>query len=54
MIQHDSSNDDQSVNKASQSDTSKYAGAQQYSEDDLIRQYSEIGEDANSEPDDDY
>lgn len=57
-IQHDTSGIYSSVNKASE-DTAedvKGAGVQHrtYSDEDLVRRYSEIGEDANIAPDDDY
>ena len=55
---HDARNSYSSVNKAREDSTDhlKQAGAQlvAHSDDDLARQYSEIGEDANTVPDEDY
>ena len=56
VAEHDASNSDQKVTKAS-IDTFKdldHSRVQCSREDNLAWQYSEIGEDANADPDDDY
>lgn len=56
MAEHDASNSDQKVTKAN-INTSKdlnHSRVQHSREDNLARQYSEIGEDGNADPDDDY
>ena len=56
MAEHDASKNDQKVIKAS-IDTSKdldQSRVQRSREDNLAWQYSEIGEDADADPDDDY
>lgn len=56
MAEHDASNSDQKVTKAN-IDTSKdldHSRVQHSREDNLAWQYSEIGEDANADADDDY
>ena len=55
-IQHDTRNSDQSVNNGD-SDTPEdlhHSEVQANEEDDLAMRYAEIGEDANTDPDDGY